>query len=108
MTPFAQSILIWAVTNLLAALAGWLTANRRRRRTHDDAIDAGVRVLLLCELERQQRELVAGGATADNESKARAQTVYDAYQALGGNGHGTQINQDIQNMPIAPKRTNQT
>ena len=45
---------------------------------------------------------VRKGAAADNEGKARAQTVYDAYRDLGGNGHGTQINQDIQNMPIAP------
>ncbi|NMM99386.1 hypothetical protein, partial [Bifidobacterium olomucense] len=82
-----QTIPTWAM--LLAAVIGsggfgalvpWLL----------DKIDAhnpmrdGVRVLLLCELERQQRELVAGGATADNETKARAQTIYDAYHQLGG------------------------
>ena len=39
---------------------------------------------------------------ADNDFKLRAQRVYDAYHGLGGNGHGTQINNDIQNAPIAP------
>lgn len=40
---------------------------------------------------------------ADNDFKLRAQRVYDAYHGLGGNGHGTQVNNDIQNAPIAPR-----
>ncbi|KLN89566.1 hypothetical protein LMG11583_0303, partial [Bifidobacterium bifidum] len=28
---------------------------------------------------------------------------YYAYHGLGGNGHGTQVNNDIQNAPIAPR-----
>ncbi|TPF93637.1 hypothetical protein BW14_05100 [Bifidobacterium sp. UTBIF-68] len=104
MNPIAQSLIVWAITGLLGAAGGYATAWLRLRKRHDGAMDVGVRVLLLCELERQQRELVAAGATADNESKARAQTIYDAYHQLGGNGHGTQVNNDIQSMPITRRK----
>lgn len=100
MSPFEQSLLMWAVTGIASGAIGYLLAWLRGRSSRDAAIDMGVRVLLLCELERQQREMVANGGIADNESKSRAQTVYDAYHQLGGNGHGTQVNNDIQSAPI--------
>ncbi|OXN01496.1 hypothetical protein [Bifidobacterium vansinderenii] len=103
MSPFEQSLLMWAITGIASGAIGYLLAWLRGRSRRDTAIDDGVRVLLLCELERQQREMVANGGIADNESKSRAQTVYDAYHQLGGNGHGTAVNDDIQRAPIARK-----
>ena len=44
------------------------------------------------------------GGIADNDLKTRAEGVYATYHALGGNGHGTQVNQDIQDAPIAPRK----
>lgn len=41
---------------------------------------------------------------ADNTAKRTAQLVYDTYHSLGGNGHGTQVNQDIQDAPIALRK----
>lgn len=60
----------------------------------------GVRVLLLCKLESMQRTMVANHGVADNDEKASAQRIYDVYHALGGNGHGTQVNEDIQSAKI--------
>lgn len=63
-----------------------------------------LRTLLLCKLEQQQDTMVHDHhGVADNDFKLRAQRVYDAYHGLGGNGHGTQVNNDIQNAPIAPR-----
>jgi hypothetical protein len=73
-------------------------------RGRDSPLSEGVRVLLLCKLEAMQAEMVANHGIAGNALKARAQKVYDAYHALGGNGHGTQINRDIQDAPIAPRQ----
>jgi hypothetical protein len=73
-------------------------------RGRDSPLSEGVCVLLLCKLEAMQAEMVANHGIADNALKARAQKAYDAYHALGGNGHGTQINNDIQDAPIAPRR----
>ena len=49
-------------------------------------------------------EVITNGGIAGNAAKRTAQLVYDSYHSLGGNGHGTQVNQDIQDAPIAPKK----
>ena len=81
-------------------------ADQQRAREHDQLVDEALRTLLLCKLEQQQDTMVHDQhGVADNDFKLRAQRVYDAYHALGGNGHGTQVNNDIQNAPIAPRPT---
>lgn len=83
-----------------------LMEDMRHRREHDQLVDEALRTLLLCKLEQQQDTMVHDQhGVADNDFKLRAQRVYDAYHALGGNGHGTQVNADIQNAPIAPRPT---
>ena len=81
-----------------------LMADMRRGCEHEKLVDEALRTLLLCKLEQQQDTMVHDHhGVADNDFKLRAQRVYDAYHGLGGNGHGTQINNDIQNAPIAPR-----
>lgn len=102
--PIAQQLTVWAVTGIVTALGGYMLGWWRGYRRRADAMQAGVRVLLLCKLEQMQREMVADDGIADNAAKRTAQLVYDSYHSLGGNGHGTQVNQDIQDAPIAPKK----
>ena len=81
-------------------------AEQQRAREHDQLVDEALRTLLLCKLEQQQDTMVHDqNGVADNDFKLRAQRVYNAYHSLGGNGHGTQVNADIQNAPIAPRPT---
>ena len=40
---------------------------------------------------------------ADEDLKSRSQRLYDSYHSLGGHGHGTSLNDDIQSAPIAPR-----
>ena len=40
---------------------------------------------------------------ADDDLKSRSQRLYNSYHSLGGNGHGTSLNDDIQSAPIAPR-----
>lgn len=76
----------------------------RSRQTHDRLVDDALREIMLRDLERMQDHMVTvNHGVADNDAKLRAQRVYDMYHRLGGNGHGTQVNQDIQNAPIAPR-----
>lgn len=104
MNPIAQQLTVWAVTGIVTALGGYMLGWWRGYRRRADAMQAGVRVLLLCKLEQMQREMVANDGIADNTAKQTAQLVYDTYHSLGGNGHGTQVNQDIQDAPIAPRK----
>ncbi|WP_043167395.1 hypothetical protein [Bifidobacterium callitrichos] len=81
-----------------------LMAYMRGRQAHDRLVDEGLRTLLLCNLETMQDHMVYDNhGIASNDMKFRAQRIYDAYHSLGGNGHGTQVNADIQDAPIAPK-----
>lgn len=81
-----------------------LMADMRCGCEHEKLVDEALRTLLLCKLEQQQDTMVHDHhGVADNDFKLRAQRVYDAYHGLGGNGHGTQVNNDIQNAPIAPR-----
>ena len=57
----------------------------------------GLRELLLCQLEDLRREMVIEhDGVADEDLKSRSQRLYDSYHSLGGNGHGTSLNNDIQ------------
>ena len=102
--PIAQQLTVWAATGIITAMGGYMLGWWRGYRRKSDAMQTGVRVLLLCKLEQMQREMVANDGIADNTAKRTAQLVYDSYHSLGGNGHGTQVNQDIQDAPIAPKK----
>lgn len=104
MGPVVQSVVVWAVTGGLGVAAGWVASWWRGSRRRDRALEEGVRELLLCELERLHARMVDDGGIADESLKARAQRIYDAYSGMGGNGHGTQVNTDIQHAPIRPKR----
>lgn len=104
MNPIAQQLVIWATTDIITSMGGYMFGWWRGYRRKSDAMQTGVRVLLLCKLEQMQREMVANGGIAGNAAKQTAQLVYDSYHSLGGNGHGTQVNQDIQDAPIAPRK----
>ncbi len=104
MNPIAQQLTVWAATGIITALGGYMLGWWRGYRRKSDAMQTGVRTLLLCKLEQMQRDMVANDGIADNTAKQTAQLVYATYHALGGNGHGTQVNQDIQDAPIAPRK----
>lgn len=65
----------------------------------------GVKVLLRCNLERAETDMVMAGGVCSIAKKQQAEAVYDAYHRLGGNGVGTQMIDDIRNARIA--RTDQ-
>lgn len=100
MNPIIQSVVIWIVTGVLGVASGWAASKWRDIRKRDRSLEAGVRELLLAQLESLRREMVDAGGVADDDLKGRAQRLYDAYHGMGGNGHGTALNNDIQNAPI--------
>lgn len=81
-------------------MAGWLLSWWRGERRRDKLLEEGVRELLLCTLEQLRQQMVDSGGVADDLLKDRADRIYRVYSALGGNGHGTQVNRDIQSAPI--------
>ena len=81
-----------------------LMADMRRGCEHEKLVDEALRTLLLCKLEQQQDTMVHDHhASPTMTSNSAPQTCLRRYHGLGGNGHGTQVNNDIQNAPIAPR-----
>ncbi|OXM99280.1 DUF4436 domain-containing protein [Bifidobacterium vansinderenii] len=103
LSDFDQSLIMWAVTTIAGALGGYVLAWWRGRRHLEDAMSDGVRELLLCKLEEFRATMVRQGGVADDDLKFRAQRLYNCYHQLGGNGHGTAVNDDIQRAPITHK-----
>lgn len=100
--PVVTSVVTWALTGLLGAVAGWAykgladaKAERMRDRAAEEArIEAlcdGMRTLLRCELVRAHREFVRDGAEMHLSDFEYCQRVHESYHALGGNGTGSQL-----------------
>lgn len=85
-----------------------LTAWMLKRFDRTSVLEQAVRELLLCRLEDLRAEMVARDGIADEDLKGRSQRLYDVYHELGGNGHGTALNDDIQSAPIAPRQSRPT
>ena len=100
MSQLIEQLVDWLVAFLCGGAVTVLGLMRRWGR----AIINGMRELLLCQLEDLRREMVIEhDGVADEDLKSRSQRLYDSYHSLGGNGHGTSLNDDIQSAPIAPR-----
>lgn len=99
-----QSVVVWAVTGLAGSVAGWFAARVKAGMARDKALESGVRELLLCQLEALHSQMVEDGGCASDYLKARSQRIYDIYHdGMGGNGHGTSLNDDIQHAPVSAR-----
>lgn len=99
----------WAVTGALSAAVGWLSARLKARRERDatregeeratrEALCAGVRSLLRCELVRSHRDHCIRGDPLTIEDREYVERTYEAYHGLGGNGVGTLLYEELMEM----------
>lgn len=110
-TSLVSGLILSAVGGVCGILWTRLRQARQDAQAHEsrqeqiiDALAQGVRELLMCKLESLRHTMVhEQQGVADDDFKSQAQRIYDCYHALGGNGHGTALNDDIQRAPIAPK-----
>lgn len=93
------------ISAILVPVISWILRRKDAKdaKTEDgDPLREGVRVLLFCKLRQIQQETVSAGDVCDVATKQTAQKVYSAYHALGGNGLGTQMKDDILAAKIEP------
>lgn len=91
----AFTILGWVLSPVCAALITALITMRRNSKTEDEAMRNGMRALLRQQLIDYHRDYVVSGKPCPVRIKEQATSVHDAYHALGGNGTGTQLWQEI-------------
>lgn len=96
----------WIAAPVVAAVIGWLGASlksaRRRAVEHDTrrdaehaALMAGMRELMRGELNKMHQMYVVQGVPMPYDEKDRADSVFLVYHALGGNGVGTHIHEEL-------------
>ena len=95
-------ILAPVATAAIGALAGSLREARRRGRERDERMDAehralmsGMRELMRDQLYKMHKRYVVDGEPMPYEEKERADSVYLVYHALGGNGTGTHVHDEL-------------
>ena len=104
-TLVAATLSSGTISAILVPVISWILRRKDAKdaKTEDgDPLREGVRVLLFCKLRQIQQETVSAGDVCDVATKQTAQKVYNAYHALGGNGVGTQMKDDILAAKIEP------
>ncbi|MDN0055611.1 hypothetical protein [Collinsella ihumii] len=96
----------WVAAPLATAAIGWLAgslkASRERERAHDAKRDAehgwlmaGMREVMRAQLYEMHTRYVVEGQPMPYDEKEREDSVYRVYHALGGNGTGTHIHEEL-------------
>lgn len=91
MSPFLVHGIEWIITALLAGLAGYLTSSLRKKHTHDDAMEQGMRVLLRTQIVDAYYKYHIKQTKMSVERRAELDESFEAYVQLGGNGTVAQL-----------------
>ena len=102
----------WLAGPVITAVIGWLGASlraaRRRSAEHDHRRDAehaaGMRELMRSQLYEMHRRYVVDGSPMPYDEKERADSVYAVYHALGGNGTGTHVHEELMAAYVGGRR----
>lgn len=98
MDPFVVQpavVLGWFLAPTGAAVVGYLLGKLNGVRMHDKAMEKGMRAILRQQLIDYHAQYVASGAGCPVSVKEQATNIYEAYHALGGNGTGTRLWEEI-------------
>lgn len=95
MDGLAVQVAGWAATSVIGALVGAVVASCKRRSAKGDAMEQGMRALMRQELITLHKDYVVDLGYCPVMIKEHAGQVYRAYHALGGNGTGTQLYEEI-------------
>lgn len=85
----------WMLSPVCASLVTYIVTKKRANKSHNEAMENGMRALLRQQLINYHREYVASGKACPVRIKEQATAVHEAYAAIGGNGTGTQLWHEI-------------
>ena len=104
MDPFSNPVIAQIVSIVVAAICGWLGAKVSTLRKRDEALYCGMRVLLRSALNDAYEEYVTAGHPLSLERKREIDEAWDAYSALGGNGTGRMLYEELCEVPVKTGR----
>lgn len=100
MSPFIAHAIEWIITAALAGAAGYLASSLRKKHTHDDAMEQGMRVLLRTQIVDAYDLYHNQHARLTVERKREIVEAYGAYSALGGDGVITEMYRELEDIDI--------
>lgn len=101
---FENPVAAQIVSIVVAAACGWLGAKLSTLRARDEALYCGMRVLLRAALNDAYTEFVTDQKPLSLERKREIDEAFEAYAALGGNGTGKQLYEELCEIPIRTGR----
>lgn len=101
MDLFNNPITSQVISIIVAAVCGWLGASVSRLKKRDAALYEGMKVILRSSIMDAYDKYVVASAPLTVERKREIDEAWAAYSALGGNGTGRQMYEDICELPIA-------
>ena len=90
-----EQVLRWALPSALGAVVGVLATQVRHKSEADRALREGMVALLRAQLIDMHERYVESGDGCPVAVKEQATSIYQPYHALGGNGTGTRLYQEI-------------
>lgn len=84
----------------VAGICGWLAAQLRGLKRRDEALYAGMRVLLRAQLFDAYDAYCVRGEKLSFERKEEVEQAWAAYSALGGNGVVTKMHESVMALPV--------
>lgn len=95
------TVLGWILAPVCASLVTYIVTQRRADKAYEKAMRDGMLALLRQQLVDYHRDYVASGRACPVTIKEQATEVYEAYHALGGNGTGTRLWEEIMDAHVA-------
>lgn len=113
MSQMAPQLLMMALTGVAGWLGGKVKGAAKEREREDAQRDAehealmlGMRELMRSKLYSMHERFVVNGEPMSYEVKEHEEAVYQVYHALGGNGTGTHIHQELQAAYVGGRKGN--
>lgn len=100
---FTQMILQMAmmmIPSLVGGIGGAIIGVLKTQKKNKENTDKSLKLLIKMELREMHRKIVVEGAGCSLDDKDDATQLYEVYDALGGNGTGKSMYQDIMSAPI--------
>lgn len=104
MDIFGNPIIAQIISIIVAAVCGWLGARFSMLRKRDEALYCGMKVLLRAALNDAYEAYVTEQRPLSLERKREIDEAYEAYAALGGNGTGMQLYEELCEIPVRSNR----
>lgn len=96
----ANPITAQIVSIIVAGVCGWLASQLQGIKKRDEALYAGMRVLLRSQLFDAYDEYVVHEEKLSYERKEEVEEAFKAYSALGGNGVVSGMHDAIMLIPV--------